>query len=248
VAVDVLVEHVALEGGGLVGEPLDGGHRDAHAGGAHGVAGAAGGDIRVGEGGPAEGAVDEGGAVVGDDELAVGGELAETNREAGGAAVALPEVLLEPHLEHAEGVEAGDVRDGEEVADLVFGDVTAGEPEPRGAEAGALPADELLEIEVHAEVEQAGVDGAAFIAAGDVAPDFRGVAAEKLDALVFEHGAEAGAVTEEAVAFEPADKRTGIGGLVFENVLLGEERAREERAGSEQGEGSADGWDHGLVG
>ena len=145
--VDILRENVALKNSALQGHPLPRIHRHSHKERAHGIAGTTFGNVGVEECGPSKRAVSEKSAVVGNDELTVGYHLSNPKGETWQPVVsAWKQILLKPKLAHPQGVEAGNIRDGEKVADQVLRGIPPAKPKPPRAHTGALPANQLLKI------------------------------------------------------------------------------------------------------
>ena len=115
VAVHVLIIHISLIDGGLEGEPIERMECKPGTGCSHRITWAARGKVQGEEGGPAECAVEESAAVVRNDEFRIGRELADAQGN-----FVIEQGLLKPEIQHAQGVEPGDIRDGEKVADEIL--------------------------------------------------------------------------------------------------------------------------------
>ena len=126
----------------------------------------------------------------------MGRELANPNGKAGTLVLsALKEILLKPKLEHPQGIESGDIRNSEKIADEIPQGIPPAEPKPCRAHAGALPVDQLFKVHRYPEIQQAGVNRSLLKTSSRIPPNFRRIAGRNFHALVFKSRANAPGLT-----------------------------------------------------
>ena len=119
--------------------------------------------------------------------------------------------------------------DGELVADIARGEVAAIPVEGADGEGEALPFDQLLEVELHAEAEVVCVGEALGHTANGISSDVVRVAGGEFHAAVIEKISDAPPVAGEGVSIEPlarSDEIRGIGIVIRPEARVAEHGIR----------------------
>ena len=167
--------------------------RDAHAGCRHRIGRAAVGIVDAGDRGPAPCGVEERAAALADEELGVGRQLSEANREAIGK-----QLLIEPQLEQAHVRKRLDEAHRHQHAQRFGGDALAVNPVAVGEEAQPRPADHLVEVGLQCGLEATHVEHPLLKAAGRIAEPVADVVDLETDAVPVKPRADAGGVRQLA--------------------------------------------------
>ena len=129
----------------------------------------------------------------------------------------IPDILLEPEFQHAEGVKARDIRDRQEIPHQILRGIAAAEPEPCGADGGSAPADGFFQIQLESEIQQSGINGPVFDTTCCVSPDLGRVTAKNFNAAILQRRARPEPVVCDAVGLGPIWNS----GIVFKILGIG---------------------------
>ena len=108
--------------------------------------------------------------------------------------------MFDPGLaDFADGRLGFDVGDREQVADILGGEILPLNAITREVDFAAFPADGLVQVDIHFQIQQAIVDKALLNAALGVADVITGLVKREADAILIQPGAQATPVTEQGL-------------------------------------------------